>query len=290
MLPLFFKRIHFISFRTMKLLLLIFQFILMLFNQSIFGAGETVIACVGNSITSQSGYTEILQRLLGTGYLVYNEGHIGRTMLKNGVVIPPWDGPYWDSEKFDHVFTVNPDIITIMLGTNDSKNENWTVYGSEFYDDYNAMIDTFLTIKPLPRIILCRPPPAFNPSPFNIDSLNLINGIIPIIDSISSERGLSVIDCYTPLTGSPQYFSDKVHPNSEGAGAIARIFFKALSTVSSVNITRPAGNNPAVCGIINIKPDSDPHTPVYNLLGRKIPPVYLRCKSLKIQPLVTRNR
>ena len=89
----------------------------------------TRIACVGDSITAgscSSGepafYPSQLQDLLdaeyGSGaYNVTNFGESGATMQKKG------DSPYWERASFPKLVAETWDIVVIMLGTNDAKDE-----------------------------------------------------------------------------------------------------------------------------------------------------------------------
>lgn len=96
-----------------------------------------VVACIGNSITYGSGieerinnsYPAQLQQLLGDEYDVWNFGYSGRTLLKKG------DYPYWDEVYLKAAKKLNPDIVIIKLGTNDTKPQNWQ-YAEEFESDY----------------------------------------------------------------------------------------------------------------------------------------------------------
>jgi alpha-L-fucosidase 2 len=184
-------------------------------------AATIKVACVGNSITAGFGvttsYPTRLQGLLGAGYAVTNEGNSGKTLLKSG------DDPYWNCEQFFNVFVIKPDIITIKLGTNDSKPQNWQ-YKSRFAADLNALIDTFQTISPRPQIFIVLPVPAFKPSCCGINGDTIHLGIEPILKSVAAVRGLPVIDCYTPLINHPEIFVvDGVHPNDNGADTIAHV-------------------------------------------------------------------
>ena len=93
------------------------------------------IACVGNSITYGSGiknqfqnsYPGLLSQLLGEGYDVRNFGISARVLLNKG------DHPYMHEQKFRDLLAFQPDIVTIKLGTNDSKPWNWR-YGKEGFD------------------------------------------------------------------------------------------------------------------------------------------------------------
>lgn len=192
------------------------------------GPAPTKWACIGNSITQGSNgpsYTAKLAELLGNEYLVENDGVSGTTLLKRG------DNPYWKNGKLANVFAFKPDIISIKLGTNDSKAWNWK-YGSEFEADLNALIDTLAAMPSKPRIFLALPCPAFA-NPFAIDDAVISGSIIPVIRKVASARGLGLIDANTPLRGHPEWFGDGVHPNSGGAAAIAAAFHRAVAAQDS---------------------------------------------------------
>src|SRR5262245_29881207 len=70
-------------------------------------------ACIGNSITAAGYPARLATRLLMD--TVQNDGVGWRTMLRSG------DSTYWKYGKFAQVFAFQPDIVSIKLGTNDSK-------------------------------------------------------------------------------------------------------------------------------------------------------------------------
>jgi len=91
------------------------------------------LACIGNSITFGSGipdrvknsYPGQLALMLGDKWEVRNFGVSGRTLLSKG------DNPYIKEQFYKNVLAWQPDVITIKLGTNDSKPQNWK-YKDEF--------------------------------------------------------------------------------------------------------------------------------------------------------------
>lgn len=179
------------------------------------------VACIGNSITRNSSYVPRLQELLGSNFTVENDGYPGITMLKNG------DYSYWTLGSLSQVFAFQPDIVTIKLGTNDTKIQNWAQYGSEFRQDYEAMIDTLNTLSTKPKIFPVLPVPSFANGSGIRDSV-LVNYIIPIISAIGLSRGLVVIDAYTPLLPFSSYFPDGVHPDTAGADTIAHVIYRSI--------------------------------------------------------------
>ncbi|GEM_PF-1518341 len=181
-------------------------------------------ACIGNSITQGSNgpsYVTKLASLLGDGYLLENDGVSGTTLLKKG------DNPYWKNGKLPSVFAFRPDVISIKLGTNDSKSWNWK-YGSEFEADLTALVDTLAAMPSHPQIWLVLPCPSF-PNNFAIDDAVISNGIIPVVRKVAAAKGLNLIDANTPLKGHPEWFGDGVHPNAAGADAIAAAFLHAYA-------------------------------------------------------------
>jgi lysophospholipase L1-like esterase len=196
--------------------------------------GQTAkVACIGNSITAyRSSYPIIdansypvqLRIVLGSSYGVANFGISGTTMLKNG------DNTYWDELAFHDALAYQPDIVTIMLGTNDSKPQNWDPYGeAEFIPDYNAMIDTLLLmVDPDPEIYLCLPTPAFS-SVYSIRDSVIYNSIVPKILQIAGDRSLPIIDFYTHFTGKGELFYDGVHPTLNGLWEMTKFMYKILT-------------------------------------------------------------
>jgi acyl-CoA thioesterase-1 len=195
-----------------------------------FSAAQTKIACIGNSITygwtltdTTKRYPSVLRTLLGAAqYAVQNDGVNSTTVLKQGNV------PYWTNGKFADVFAFRPVIVTVMLGTNDTKAVNWDSYGVNFQRDYEALIDTLNTLASKPMVFLALPPPIWT-NTFGIRDSILTNFIIPLIRQIGTARGLRVIDANTPLRGFRSYFADGVHPNAAGEDTIARVFYRAIT-------------------------------------------------------------
>ncbi|NLD94416.1 MAG: hypothetical protein GX639_17305 [Fibrobacter sp.] len=211
-------------------------------------SAQKKVACIGNSITFGYGlnnstptYPQQLQKLLGSGYTVENDGVSATTLLKKG------NNPYWVNGKLSQVFTFKPDIVVIKLGTNDTKPENWNTHSGEFKADYLSMVDTLAKMSSKPKIYVVLPVPVFsNPvgASWGIRD-SIIRLEIPIIKQVASERGLTVIDCYTPLLKFPQFFStDGVHPDGTGADTIAHIVYRALTSTSSVSANSISTTHP----------------------------------------------
>jgi lysophospholipase L1-like esterase len=190
-------------------------------------AGTTKVACVGDSITEFSGWCEDLGKKLGPGYTVGNFGVSGTTLLKAG------DYPYWTTAKFIASHDFAPDVVVIMLGTNDSKPQNWTpAKKPSFVPDYEALVDSYSRLPSRPRIFLNLPPPA-GPNGAAISCAVIETEELPLIRQIARAKGVALIDVFAAFGGrayDPSFFGpgDQVHPNSKGAQLIADTVFAAL--------------------------------------------------------------
>ena len=185
------------------------------------------VACIGDSITEGVGaergksYPSQLQEMLGDKWLVGNFGVSGRTLLKKG------DFPYWNEAKYQDALKSEPDVVIIMLGTNDTKPQNWK-FESEFVADYTELVKSFQALPSKPRIYVCRPCPVPEPGNFGINEKNLKEWI-KRIDKLAKDMDLGVIDMHEALEDKPGLIPDKVHPNTEGAGEMAAAAYEALT-------------------------------------------------------------
>jgi lysophospholipase L1-like esterase len=190
-------------------------------------AAPIKVACVGDSITQNSGWSDKLGAKLGAGYTSTNYGLSGTTLLKAG------DHPYWGSQQYMDSHSANPDIVVIMLGTNDSKPFNWNTHKGEFVGDYEALIDTYAALPSHPKIYLNLCPPA-GTNGYQIVGSVIENEVIPDIKQVAAAKGLPTIDVFDAFGGhnldQSLYGStaDLVHPNAKGAQVIADTVYAAL--------------------------------------------------------------
>src|SRR3954466_10603870 len=120
------------------------------------------VACVGDSITfgygvsdrEQNCYPSALQRLLGDGYHVRNFGVSGAAVGRET------DQPYVREPAFQSAKEFRPNVVVILLGTNDTKLENWA-HVEIFATGYKALVAEFRELESKPRVYLCVPLPAF---------------------------------------------------------------------------------------------------------------------------------
>jgi acyl-CoA thioesterase-1 len=193
--------------------------------------GPVRVACVGNSITEGAGngdstYPKQLQVLMGDGYEVRNYGIGGRTLLKHG------DYPYWNEAKYTEVKDWNPQIVIIMLGTNDTKPQNWK-YANEFVGDYEAFVESFLQLPSHPKVWICYPVPIFKDN-YGITESIMKDQVIPDVRQVAKKEKVPVIDLFKALDGHGEYFSDGVHPDKRGDALMADAVYKRIRHYKSI--------------------------------------------------------
>lgn len=194
-------------------------------------AKKVKVACVGDSITYGAGvenreknnYPAVLGRLLGDSHDVKNFGVSGATLLRKG------DKPYDKEKAYQRALEFKPDVLVIKLGTNDSKPQNWDSHKGEFEADYKALVAAFRTANPAVKVYCALPVPVIPPGAFKIREEVVKPEIIPLERKIAADEKAEVIDLYAALSGKPELFPDKVHPNAAGAAIIANTVYKALT-------------------------------------------------------------
>ena len=188
----------------------------------------TRVACVGDSITFGHGikdrehdaYPGVLSTMLGQKYDVRNFGVSGTTTMMGT------DMPYMNEQAYKDALDFNPQIVTIKLGTNDSKPFNWKE-SEHFKQDLKTLIESFRALPSKPEIWLCLPVPAYGHA-WGINDSIISNGVIPFIKEVAQEENLPVIDLNTQFQGKRQYFPDTIHPNEEGEKMIAEFIFNTI--------------------------------------------------------------
>jgi len=189
--------------------------------------GKIRVACVGDSITAGVGaaggqsYPAQLGKMLGDRWEVRNFGVSGSTLLNHG------DRPYQKQKAFQSALQYEPHVVIIMLGTNDTKPQNWKFKG-EFAADYKDLLGQFAKLPSKPRIFICRPVPVPGKGNFGINEAGVLEES-PLIDKIAQETQSGVIDMYAALKGHPEMLPDRVHPNTAGATLMAKAAYKALT-------------------------------------------------------------
>lgn len=192
---------------------------------------NTKVVCVGDSITEGIGikpmlretksYPSKLSDFLGNKFTVANLGISGVGILDRSGL------PYRKQPEYIESFNLEPDIVLLALGTNDSRTGIWN--SQVFALEYEKIVDDYLNSDKKPKIYLILPPPILIDSAL-YDNDILENELIPIINKIAEEKGLKTIDVYTLFDENKNYFADGVHPNVKGARAMAKLCFNVITS------------------------------------------------------------
>ena len=189
------------------------------------------VACIGDSITwgftllrpSKQSYPALLQEMLGPEYEVRNFGHNDAAARFDA------DTPYIKKRVYQKSIEWNPDIVLIMLGTNDTKRRNWDP--NIFRRDYTELVKTYMALPARPRVILIAPIRIH--LPFKIPVLGLYpetmeEGVRPAIREIAAKLGLELVDL-VDLFPDSTYMMDGVHPQAAGARLLAETIYRSVA-------------------------------------------------------------
>jgi lysophospholipase L1-like esterase len=230
--------------------LLCFSLSTEVFSQATAKSDSLKIACIGDSITfgarlsdpSEDSYPAELQKLFhGKPVQVRNFGIGGATMLKFGTP------NVW--QVLEDVQEYQPDIVTIMVGTNDTvgpPRHNW-VNIDDFESDYKSYISRLKALPTFPEIFL------MSPTDMNLETPGLPGDRIANLESrrprlwdlkyrierIALDEGVYFLDMTTTFEDKPELFTeeDGVHPNAEGYEALAQEVYNAIEKEAEIRNT-----------------------------------------------------
>jgi lysophospholipase L1-like esterase/pimeloyl-ACP methyl ester carboxylesterase len=204
-------------------------FVFLLTNTAIVAQKTIRISCIGNSITAgarithpeKMAYPAQLQELLGSGYEVKNFGVSGRTVIKD------CDRSYMATPAYQEALKSNPDIVTIKLGTNDSRLP-YRLQIDSFMADYKTLIRSFQKLPTHPRIILLLPVTSYITDTMRHAEIAIAKQILPRIRQVAFEEKLELIDLHSITADMPATFPDSLHPSSLGATILAKRIYEVI--------------------------------------------------------------
>jgi acyl-CoA thioesterase I len=183
------------------------------------------VACVGDSLTRGTQYTIDLWHQLGPNYIVGDFGVGGAAVYVDS-------GRAFINETACKVAKdFRPDIVIIMLGTNDA-DANLNESSAKFISDYTTLIAQFQSLPSKPEVWLVEPPPIYQ-NTVDLSGILLIQKVIPDIKVVANLTGCRLIDANTPLVDHEDLFLDGVHPSNEGAQLIADTIYAALNSANT---------------------------------------------------------
>ncbi len=192
------------------------------------------IVCIGDSVTFGSGvresretesYPALLQTMVEEEYQVINCGLSGKCVQDES------DSPYRKTKYYRFSKEVAADIYIIMLGTNDSKPQNWDAERyerelTEFVNEYKALSESG-------QVYLMRPPVAYPQKEtgvvvYDIDKDVIQDEVIDIVTRVAEQTGAYLIDLNTYTMGHEEWFEDGVHMNGIGNEKAAEYIYQEL--------------------------------------------------------------
>ena len=198
--------------------------------------GQIKVACVGDSITyghsvsgwSKNQYPAVLQELLGDSYHVANFGVSGACVNKKG------NKPYISRTVYEESIKYDADILVLMLGSNDSKPKNW-IDMETFLEQYSELLDTYLKENNSPKVYIGICAKAYyadgntkGKARYNIRP-EIVDQIAAALKQEYEKEDVVIVDIHKLTAGHPEWFEkDGVHPNKDGAKAIADEFADAI--------------------------------------------------------------
>ncbi len=188
------------------------------------------VACVGDSIThgednyNYPAYPKYLQDILGEGFDVQNFG-VGGTRLISS------DGngsAYTKCAKYQPGLDFNPDVVIIMLGTNDSSDYTFKRFEQYYESDYQALINTYKNLPSHPYVIVATSP--YIVATEGSSSARVNDYIVPrqrqIFNTLEGVDGQ--VDIYSWSKDRYYLYNDGVHYNPNGYYSLAMTFAEKI--------------------------------------------------------------
>ncbi len=194
------------------------------------------IACIGDSITQGTGvddkendsYPAQLQSILGDDYVVGNFGKGSSYVLKadSNFNLNYKDRPqlsYKNTEQYSDSFDFEPDVVVIMLGTNDMRHMSSDAAKAEFKETLKELVESYKELESVQKVYLC--------SNIHVLSTGMAEQLSSgemgrLVKETAESANCGFIDvCANTFDFMSVYMnttSDKLHPGKEGYAEIAK--------------------------------------------------------------------
>lgn len=191
------------------------------------------ISFIGDSITEGGYWQNGLQGYLPTDkFKSKGFGVSGSTALKSGLEYDGTPFSYMSKTRYRRSLGSKPDIVVILLGTNDTRSFNWGQTGNEngelFIRDYVELVRSYQQLESHPQVFVVLPP-RIHKDFYGINNQTLTAGVIPALYEVADQTGAVLVDAYTPTVNAAADFYDGVHPSTEnGRKLIAKAVADAI--------------------------------------------------------------
>ena len=196
------------------------------------------VACVGDSLTDFSpAYPDYLKNYLDPSVQIGEFGEPGMAVSQYSNT--DGNGPYKDvSVEYNSCIEFDPDIIIIMLGTNDAtKVENgvpkyvWDDIKEGYKSAYLDLISSFRAACPGVDIVVLTSPTVDDNNSLHISNNVLETGTYPMQKEIAAEANVLLVDTRYFVKNIGDYellYRDGVHFTEEGAKIFADYVIKSI--------------------------------------------------------------
>lgn len=200
--------------------------------------GDSLTAGFGSTDPSRDSYPNVLQRLLPDHTVeAYAVG--GTTGIANT------DRPFVGTWQHAFAMITKPDVVFLMLGTNDSEEDRWNV--ASYERDMGRLVRSLEALDGSPKVILLAPPPLYPvPSRTGGHQPNVVTYAVPralegiaarqlnatFSDRVFERLGGATLGCRRCFfsggrgfkggkRGGERFENDGIHPTDFGYEAIA---------------------------------------------------------------------
>jgi lysophospholipase L1-like esterase len=218
------------------------------------------VICIGDSITHRNHaaweYPTYVREALGADFEVTNCGHNG-ALLTNQAARAGDYYPATQEYQSCRQAVPSPDVVTIMLGTNDSG--YWQAAQASYATEYAKLISELEQTNPQLKVVAATPPAAVANWNNLISGLAIRDQIAPLVRSLAGQQGYVLADVQAATAAwftSPDlttydqgHFADAgVHPNEAGARKIAEVFVAAIQAATAPEPPEPSGGTAGAAG------------------------------------------
>jgi len=199
------------------------------------------VACVGDSHTysgatsnpdvSYPAQLEAMLKQFDVNWETKNYGVSGATVMEQGGFPYIHQAEYtfpWRTAVYPNAYELalacEPDVVVFQFGSNATTSfQNVDLINEHFLSDYNDLIQIFAQLPSKPKIVICQPPPMFDPM-YSASATILGDEIVPLVAQLASTWNAPVVDFYTAFRDLRHlYKGDQMHVTAAGAKIMAEM-------------------------------------------------------------------
>ena len=185
------------------------------------------VVCVGDELTlgtdvedrEDNCYPVQLQKYMEKAEKKYRIGNFG---VEGAAVQKKSKKPYTKEERYESSTEYKANLVVIMLGTNDTTEENWTDIDT-FQKDYQSLIKNYQDLKSSPEVWLVTPPMIQPDGSTEMEErAKRVEEVKDAVETIGEKNKLMVLDLYSYSQEHPEWYQkDGIRLNKDGAKAVA---------------------------------------------------------------------